>query len=125
MLGWHISVFRLKEGGSEPPNDHTERAGVVAVWQSDASGLDWIDNLVQHGQAIAINSGGYPSLYSVQAVALRHVILNGPPNAHPVWKREPGDVIGPVWLGETTIYADVLAQCEPNEWLLVEAWDES
>ena len=125
MLGWHISVFRMKEGGSEPPNEHTERAGIVAVWQSDASGLDWIDPLLRQGQATTISADGYPSLYAVQAGSIHPVISNGSPNANPAWKREMGDVIGPVWLGETTVYADVLAQCEPNEWLLVEAWDES
>lgn len=125
MLGWHISVFRLKERGPEAPNALAERAELVAVWQSDASGLDWIDPLLRQGQATTISADGYPSLYAVKAGSIHPVISNGPPNANPVWKREMGDVIGPLWLGGTTVHPDVLAQCEPNEWLLVEAWDES
>jgi hypothetical protein len=125
MLGWHISIFRLKERGPEPPDALAERAELMAVWQSDARGLDWIDPLLRNGQATTISANGYPSLYAVRALSLLPVTSNGPPHANPVWKREPGDVIGPVWLGKTTIRSDVLAQCEPNEWLLVEAWDES
>ena len=66
MLGSHISVFRMKEGGSEPPNEHTEPQTIVAVWQSDASGLDWIDPLLRQGQATTIRADGYPSLYAVR-----------------------------------------------------------
>jgi hypothetical protein len=38
---------------------------------------------------------------------------------------EAGDVITDKWEGKTVIDGATAAQCRPDEWLIVEAWDES
>ncbi len=42
-----------------------------------------------------------------------------------MWWSDPHDVLLPHWLGKTTMDEHALTSCEPEEWLLVEAWDES
>ena len=38
---------------------------------------------------------------------------------------EPGDILGTGWEGKTVVNRAVADACRPDEWLLVEAWDES
>lgn len=125
MNGWHISVFRAKGGGEEPPDADGESGEPLAVWQASATGLDWMDQLVRQGKAIAYETGGYPNLYRARAGAILPFILNGPPAANLIWISGPDDIIGTGWLGKTTIYEESIARCEQNEWLLIEAWAES
>jgi hypothetical protein len=51
--------------------------------------------------------------------------LRPPPEANAVWRHDAGDVVGPNWAGQTTIGRSAAMECDPDEWLLVEAWDES
>lgn len=41
------------------------------------------------------------------------------------WLREAGDVVTGKWEGKTVVDGTAIAQCRLDEWLLVEAWDES
>ena len=42
------------------------------------------------------------------------------------WRCDPWDVIIPdIWEGKTVVDRDAATLCRPDEWLLVEAWDES
>jgi hypothetical protein len=54
----------------------------------------------------------------------------------PLKGEEPADVLATIdaivpaivpvsWLGKTTLDDEAMNTCNPNEWLLVEAWDES
>jgi hypothetical protein len=53
------------------------------------------------------------------------VVEEGLPHERPSWRSDPGDILSDRWLGRTTINHDTLARCDPDEWLLIEAWDES
>ncbi len=125
MNGWHISVFRMKGGGADPPDADGEPGEPLAVWQAGATGLDWMDQLVRQGKAIANESGGYPNLYWSRAGAILPFIVNGPQAANQVWICGPDDIVGTGWFGKTTIHEEAIARCELNEWLLIEACDES
>jgi len=125
MLGWHISVFRQKSGGSEPAANDSARGSRVAVWQTGLGGLEWIDQLCITGDALSLGGNGYPVWYTAKASLLLPEILKGPPNANPVWRRDPGDIVTAKWAGRTVIDQTAAAACTPDEWLLVEAWDES
>ena len=139
MLGWHISVYRLDEAsralsrGSTPDavfeQAMRKAAGSaetsIAVWQTGVHGLDWISELVEQGNAIVLSTNGYPNRYVASAGHLLASVRGGPPLARAVWSSGPQDIIDPKWAGETRIDHDAAAECDPDEWLLVEAWDES
>jgi hypothetical protein len=125
MLGWHITVYRQQNDGSMPATFHTEEGARLAVWQSGIGGLDWLDELVKQKKAIDLGGDGYPMRFTATA---RHIIpqlRNGPPHAKRYWTYDPGDIILPGWLGKTTKDPEVMDACRQDEWLLIEAWDES
>lgn len=123
MLGWHISVYRISEPISS--NSSIKVGERVAVWQAGLSGLNWIDDLVQKGEAVSKGGNGYPTLYLILKRHLEVVLKEGPPSVHDVWHIGPLDIIGPDYEGKTVISEEVLNKCASDEWLLVEAWDES
>jgi hypothetical protein len=125
VVGWWIGVFRQAGGGDVPAGADTELGARLAVWQTGASGLDWLDELANAGRAIDLGGDGYPTRYTAQYEQVRPQIIQGPPDANEIWSREAGDIVTEGWLGKTTIYRDNLDQCAPNDWLVVEAWDES
>lgn len=113
MLGWHISVYRKSDGSR------------LAVWQAGSHGLEWIDALVKAGDAVNLGGDGYPFRYTATAAILRPLLTDGPPNARNAWVSEPGDILTGNWAGKTVLDHVALAQCPPDEELLIEAWDES
>jgi hypothetical protein len=89
------------------------------------SGLDWLNREVEAGRAIDLGGNGYPVRYSATAKTPLPQILDGPPEARKHWLTDPGDIVNEKWEGKTVIDRDTAVQCGPDEWLLVEAWDES
>lgn len=125
MLGWHISVFRQADGGATPAASGSPKGERVAVWQTGLRGLKWIDRLVDDGRAIDLGGNGYPCGYTARAQHLVQRILDGPPEALNPWVCGPDDIIGKGWDGRTVIDRAAADDCRPDEWLLVEAWDET
>src|SRR3954447_20942981 len=139
MLGWHVSVYRFRDLGPrayqasstdgqtvEAPREAADSRGDrLAVWQTGTYGRDWIDGLVKEGHAFDLGGDGYPDRYAGWARHLLPLILDGPPGAKPVWGASAGDVLLPNWEGRTSVAREAAARCDPDEWLLVEAWDES
>jgi hypothetical protein len=97
----------------------------LAVWQTGLGGLDWIDELVKAGRAIDLGGNGYPCRYSATAENIIPRIVDGPPGAKKIWTHDPHDILTEKWAGKTVIDQAALADCQPDEWLLIEAWDES
>jgi hypothetical protein len=125
MLGYHISVYRQIDGGSSPATKTSPEGRRIAVWQTGLGGLEWLNKLTSEGHAIAFPGGGYPDRYTAQA---RHIIpqlLGGPPDARPVWGYGANDVLSDKWAGKTVIEREAAEACSADEWLLIEAWDES
>jgi hypothetical protein len=139
MLGWNISVYRLecvdlafpslisRDAAQEQPlrEAASSLAARIAVWQTGLGGLEWIRDLVSNGQAIELPGAGYPNRYFAPAKLLLPPILQGPPSANAGWIAGPHEILTPEWEGRTTIDRAAAAGCNPDEWLLVEAWDES
>jgi hypothetical protein len=88
-------------------------------------GLDWLNELVKAGKAIDLGGDGYPCRYTAIAEYLIPRIADMPPGARANWLREASDVITDQWEGKTVVDGAAVSQCRPDEWLLVEAWDES
>ena len=122
MAGWHISVYRQQNGGESPAPFKEPTGERIAVWQSGLWGLGWINELVKRGDAIDLGGNGYPSRYTATAEKLIPVITSGPPEARERWAADAGDVLTEKWDGATAIGG---VKCRPDEWLLIEAWDES
>ena len=125
MLGWHISLYRIADGVQPQSGAAFQLGARLAVWQAGASGLDWLDALVRDGKALLLGGNGYPVNYAGQARHLLPRITEGPPNANPRWMSGVGDTITRDWVGRTEIDQAAAADCDPDEWLCVEAWDES
>ena len=102
------------------------REGVrLAVWQTGLDGLKWLDALVEAGHTIDLGGNGYPCYYTARAEHLLPRIVNGPQEAKPTWTIALHDVVTSQWKGKTTIDHAAIDACRLDEWLLVEAWDES
>ena len=125
MLGWNISIYRQKGGGSSPAAPESPKGTRLAVWQAGWNGLAWLDELMKAGKVLNLGGNGYPSWYTATAAELRPRLVDEPPEAYATWISGLGDIISSQWEGKTVIDREALAACSPDEWLLIEAWDES
>lgn len=125
MLGWHITVYRQTAGEFAPAEFETTPGFRLAVWQTGLLGLHWIKALVKAGRVIDLGGNGYPYRYTAQVKEITQQILDGPPEAKVTWSREAFDNITEGWVGRTLVETDELKRCDPDEWLLIEVFDES
>ena len=125
MLGWHISVYRQQDGGDMPAAFGASRGARLAVWQADVGGLRWLDELVSQEGAVDLGGGGYPSEYTATAASVLPNLRGEPPESRRVWSRGPEDVVTEEWSGRTSKDQEVISACRPDEWLIIQAWDES
>ena len=125
MLGWHIGVYRQESGRESQAVFAATLGSRLAVWQTGLGGMDWLKELAEREQAFPLGGNGYPLRYTAKAPAVIEVITEGLPGARDTWVSDPGDVLGSKWEGKTTIDHEVCDECDPGEWLIVEAWDES
>jgi len=125
MLGWHISVYRKTDDKLKPAILNSSKGTRIAVWQAGMTGLNWIWELEKDGKATLLGGNGYPAWYTAQAEHLIPRITAGPPAEQNPWLSEPTDIHLDGWIGKTVIDHVAAADCLPNEWLLIEAFDES
>jgi hypothetical protein len=97
----------------------------MAVWQSGVNGVAWLNDLIEDGEAIQLLGGGYPDLLTATAAHLLPRILEGPPEARSPWAASSHDLTTDGWEGQTLLNHAALEDCRPDEWLLVEIFDES
>jgi hypothetical protein len=127
MLGWHVSVYRQPDGGNAPAEFESAQGARIAVWQTGWYGLDWLNELAKQGKAIDLGGNGYPSRFTAQAeVLVPHITSDSLPANEP-WVIPEGSYIPDpaAYIGKTQIDQQGAQQCRPEEWLLVEVWDES
>jgi len=125
MIGWHISVYQQINGGAAPASFGASHGSKLAVWQTGLYGLDWIDQLVKMELAISLGGNGYPIEYTAMAKHLKAQLTEGPAGANERWTCATGDILMPGWEGKTVKDMEALDACRPDEWLLIQAWDES
>jgi len=124
-LGWHISVYRQENDGSTPASFGAKHGTRLAVWQTGLGGLEWLDDLVKQQKAISLGGSGYPMEYTARALHIVPHLRGEPPEAKAVWSFDAGDIITEAWAGKTTKDSNAMESCRPDEWLLIQAWDES
>lgn len=125
MLGWNIGVYRQKNSGKSPATFGAEHGTRLAVWQTNSGGLNWIDELVEQQKAISLGGNGYPCEYTSMATYIIPSIRKDPPSAKAVWSFDSGDILLSGWEGKTVISLENIDACRPDEWLIIQAWDES
>ena len=125
MLGYHISIYRQVDGGASAAAFATPHGTRVAVWQTGIGGLDWLSEMLKAGKAIDLGGNGYPYRFTATAENLMPEIGDSPPGARDNWLCGAGDLVTDKWEGKTVIDGSEVNLCRPDEWLLVEAWDES
>lgn len=125
MLGWNISVHRQNDAGASPATAESPMGTRLAVWQAGWRGLDWLNELAKAGKAVSLGGNGYPCKYTAPAKYLLPRIIEHPPEEQTPWCFEENDILLDGWLGKTVVDLAAVAECGPDEWLLVEAWDES
>ena len=125
MLGWHISVYRQRNDGAAPAAFGASHGTRLAVWQADVGGLRWLNALVSQGKAVDLGGGGYPLEYTATAAYVLPNLRGEPPVSRRNWSCGPEDVVTEEWTGRTSKDSEVMSACRPDEWLIIQAWDES
>lgn len=122
MLGWQIFISRAYPKGA---NAQTVRDAQIASWMVGLYGLSWIDDLVVAGKATFLGGNGYPARYQISAGMLAGALASGVP-AHESPPVIGDDYVLPRnWTGKVNIDLERLASLDPDEPLVVEAWDQS
>lgn len=124
MLGFEILIYRA-DRVSNPLDIWPEEDALLVSWLVGGfDGLVWIDDLVKGGKATALGGNGYPLRYTALAQHLLPKIAGGIPS------RTGGPILGedyflPAgWIGDPSIKQN-LAECPPDQLLLINAWDQS
>jgi hypothetical protein len=127
MLGWHVSVYRQPDGGSSPATFRSPEGVRIAVWQTDVHGLDWLIDLAKQGKAVDLGGNGYPSRFTARSEILVPHLVGETFPANQTWVIGEGTYIADpkAWVGKTQVDQEGAQRCRPDEWLLVEVWDES
>ncbi|MGB4813155.1 MAG: hypothetical protein WBP13_11840 [Methylophilaceae bacterium] len=121
MLGWWISIYKQKDFGLDKADRNEHR---LATWESAVNGIRWLEELVNNGQAEK-SGDGYPYRYKAIASDILNVIVSGPP------KHEGSLVIGDdyvlpgSWTGNIEFNDKNIAECAPDEPLIIMVWDLS
>lgn len=124
MLGWGIYIYGQLPG--ESPEESGSRNGEELVWwMTGYKGLDWIEKLVKEGKVESLGGNGYPFRFTTIAKHVLPRLLSGPPAVQtpPVIGEDyclPRD-----WGGKATFNHKRIAECRPDDPLVIEAWDQS
>jgi len=122
MLGFDIEIYKFTEGMDITSLKISKP--ILARWTSGGfHGLDWIENLVSEAKAEDLGGNGYPLYYKAKAqFILEALALDVPKNKG---QTIIGDdyVMPSDWRSE--IDTSQIAKCDPDQQLIVEAWDLS
>lgn len=128
MIGWNISVNRQKCFKRLPARAKTSKGKWVASWSADVGGIEWLEKLVGHKNAICLRDGFYPGLFTAKAKYIFDIIQDMPPEVKKginwVEDKEKG------WINPGDHYyfdksEQEIASCNNEEWLIIEVWDLS
>ncbi len=104
MLAFTISLYRQPDGGASPAKLDSLKGDFLAVWSPELLDHYWIQGVVSRANGIDLGGNGYPFRLTAQA---EHIL--------PILKEEPPEKMD----------AAAVARCRPDEWLLIEVWDQS
>lgn len=129
MIGWWFLVLAQtpeERDATTGQGAKQAQAALLASWEINVAGIDWIESLVAAGKAVMVQSGWYPSRYRALAGDVLPLIADGPPAADAGFAVVGDDyVMPPYWSGNVTIHRDRFAACAPSQVLTIEVWDQS
>ena len=109
MLGWWITLYT-----HEPAAGQTQdNSSLIASWETGLGGLEWLEPLLDQGAAVRLSKSGYPNSYRIKACVLKEFLLQGPP--------QPRKGLAQ-W---NQFHCERLSACPDQQWLWLEAWDQS
>jgi hypothetical protein len=111
VLGWTVSIYRQVDTPRAPATWESRQGEMLARWDGEIGALDWLRQLEASEEAICLGGDGYPVRYSVVAEAARTALVDGLPQVRRYCT--------------PFVDSDALDGCDPEEWLVVEAWDLS
>ena len=122
MLGFDIEIYELTDGMDITSNKIDKP--ILARWSSGGfSGLDWIDNLVSEAKAEDLGGNGYPLYYKAKAQFILEALALDVP------KNKGQTIIGDDYAMSSDWRSEIdtskIAKCDPDQQLIVEAWDLS
>lgn len=124
-LGFHVTVYRQPDGGASPATFESPTGRRVAMWETSLWGLDWLDELAKEGKAVNLGVEVLLGRYTAPAQHILPRIAGGAPGAHPKVSMTGGDISTMKFIDGTNIDRAELDACRPDEWLVIEAWDQS
>lgn len=120
MLAYEVMIWRAEDVGKDHPWEWC-----VARWLTGAMGLRWIQELTKEGLVRGWKGNGYPFSFEIQVGTLLERLRDGlPANATPAIFGD--DYVLPAGFnGELHLDVERLNQCQSEEWLACNAWDQS
>jgi hypothetical protein len=103
MLAFQVSVYRQQDGGASPATFDSPRGEHLTTLSPELTDHIWIQEVVRTGNGIDLGGNGYPFRLTVRAEHLLPILEEEPP----------------------LIDKAAAANCRPDEWLLIEVWDQS
>ena len=122
MLGFDIEIYKFTDG-MDITSLKIDKP-ILARWSSGGfRGLDWIENLVSEAKAEDLGGNGYPLYYKAKAqFILEALALDAPTN-------KGQTIIGYDYVMPSDWRSEIdtskIAKCDPDQQLIVEAWDLS
>ena len=122
MLGYDIEIYKFTDGMNITSNKIDKH--VLARWTSGGfGGLDWIENLVSEAKAEDLGGNGYPLYYKAKALFILEALTRDTP------KNKDQTIIGEDYVMSSDwrsgIDLSMIEECDPNQQLIIEAWDLS
>ncbi|WP_367873099.1 hypothetical protein [Luteolibacter sp. Populi] len=111
MIGWSFGIYRQINGGDSPATFDSKTGVILAYWDTELRGLDWIETLVARGEALCLGGNGYPVVFTAPIEHLRPVLCGELPCLKPH--------------SRTKVNLEELDRCTPVEWALIRIFDLS
>lgn len=121
MLGWSIAIYRESDYRRFHAQELWDLA--IASWTTSLGGLKWLDPLLKEGKATE-GGNGYPLWIKAKANDLLPLIAGGPPPHDGPFVIGEDYVMPGGWIGDVQINYAPLANCPPDEDLIVIAYDQ-
>ena len=122
MLGFDIEIYKFTDG-MDITSLKIDKP-ILARWSSGGfRGLDWIENLVSEAKAEDLGGNGYPLYYKAKAQFILEALALDVP------KNKGQTIIGDDYVMQSDWRSEIdtskIAKCDPDQQLIVEAWDLS
>ncbi len=124
MIGWWIIISQETPDERDAPNSD-RKAAMLGNWETSLSGIDWVTKLTKEGKAVQLLSGGYPNRYTARAGDVLPLFANGIPDHSDMPIIGDDYVMPDGWTGNIVMHQDKIDNCQPDQVLTIEVWDQS